>query len=220
MFAQAVTALKNAEPILLYDFDDREAETDLIFLGKHATPTAVRDLRTHAGAPLSVYISSDVGEKLGLQTYTDFVKLRCEENSVYAALAQSSSKFDPRFSVTLDFRENRTGCSHVETSRTILELVNLIELKRFDQFSRLFRSPGHVPLIIASPRLLKDRVGHTELIMALLRANDLSEVAVASEMIDPGSGKSADVKFARDFARRRNLNLILGKDVLDAYRSI
>src|SRR5437762_2111836 len=141
MFSQAVAALKNAEAILLYDFVDREGETHLIFFAKYATPIAVRELRVQAGAPLSVYVSWDAAEKLGLQTYSDFVKSWCDD-AVYAGLVESSSKVDPRFSITLDFRENKTGCSHVETSRAILELVKLIEMGRFDQFPHLFRSPG------------------------------------------------------------------------------
>ena len=60
-FEDAARSLSEGKPILLYDFDDREAETDLIYLAENIDEKAVADLRLSAGAPLTVYISWGVG---------------------------------------------------------------------------------------------------------------------------------------------------------------
>ena len=41
----AARSLLEGKPILLYDFDDREAETDLIYLAEKIDAKAVADLR-------------------------------------------------------------------------------------------------------------------------------------------------------------------------------
>ncbi|MEL6694545.1 MAG: 3,4-dihydroxy-2-butanone-4-phosphate synthase, partial [Pseudomonadota bacterium] len=53
-FEDAARSLTEGKPILLYDFDDREAETDLIYLAENIDAKAVTDLRLNAGAPLTV----------------------------------------------------------------------------------------------------------------------------------------------------------------------
>lgn len=68
-FENAARSLSEGKPILLYDFDDREAETDLIYLAENIDEKAVADLRLSAGAPLTVYISWEMGQTLGLDTY-------------------------------------------------------------------------------------------------------------------------------------------------------
>ena len=126
-FENAARSLLEGKPILLYDFDDREAETDLIYLAEKIDAKAVADLRLNAGAPLTVYISWQMGQTLGLDTYLDFVSKYADPNSIYRALSEPTPGFDPRFSITLDFRENKTGCSHVETARTVRELCDLLK---------------------------------------------------------------------------------------------
>ena len=216
-FADAARSLADGKPILLYDFDDREAETDLIYLAETIDEKAVADLRLKAGAPLTVYISWDMGQALGLDTYLDFVSENADPGSIYGALSKPTPDFDPRFSITLDFRENKTGCSHVETARTIRELCALLKSGDADKFAALFRAPGHIPLIIGSKGLLKERNGHTELIMAFAINQGLFPMVVASEMIDADSGHSTSYDNAQKYANERGLDFIGGNELMEAY---
>ena len=216
-FADAARSLADGKPILLYDFDDREAETDLIYLAETIDEKAVADLRLKAGAPLTVYISWDMGQALGLDTYLDFVSENADPGSIYGALSKPTPDFDPRFSITLDFRENKTGCSHVETARTIRELCALLKSGDADKFAALFRAPGHIPLIIGSKGLLKERNGHTELIMAFAINQGLFPMVVASEMIDADTGHSTSYDDAQKYAEQRGLDFIGGNELMEAY---
>lgn len=216
-FNAAARNLSEGQPILLYDFDDREAETDLIYLAEAVDERAVADLRLNAGAPLSVYVSWEMGQALGLDTYLEFASKYAPPSSVYGALSKPTPGFDPRFSITLDFRENKTGCSHIETARTIRELCSLLRGGNGNRLSELFRAPGHVPLIIGSKGLLKERKGHTELIMAFAVNQGLFPMVVASEMIDPHSGNSTSYSDARKFGEKRSLEFIEGAELMEAY---
>lgn len=216
-FEDAARSLTLGKPILLYDFDDREAETDLIYLAETIDEKAVADLRLNAGAPLTVYISWDMGEALGLDTYFAFVSENADSDSIYGALSRPTPGFDPRFSITLDFRENKTGCSHVETARTISELCSLLKNGDAEKFTKLFRAPGHIPIIIGSKGLLKERTGHTELIMAFAVNQGLFPMVVASEMIDATSGHSTSYEDARKYGEERGLDFIGGDELMEAY---
>ena len=216
-FENAARSLFAGKPILLYDFDDREAETDLIYLAERIDEKAVADLRLNAGAPLTVYISWEMGQTLGLDTYLDFVSKYADPNSIYGALSQPTPGFDPRFSITLDFRENKTGCSHVETARTIRELCSLLKAGDAKDFARLFRAPGHIPLIVGTKGLLKERNGHTELILALALNQGLFPMVVASEMIDAETGHSTTYGNARKYGEQRGLDFIGGNELMEAY---
>ncbi|RLJ40648.1 3,4-dihydroxy-2-butanone 4-phosphate synthase [Litoreibacter meonggei] len=216
-FENAARSLLEGKPILLYDFDDREAETDLIYLAEKIDAKAVADLRLNAGAPLTVYISWQMGQTLGLDTYLDFVSKYADPNSIYRALSEPTPGFDPRFSITLDFRENKTGCSHVETARTVRELCDLLKEGEAKDFARLFRAPGHIPLIVGTKGLLKERNGHTELILALALNQGLFPMVVASEMIDAETGHSTTYGNARKYGEQRGLDFIGGNELMEAY---
>lgn len=84
-------------------------------------------------------------------------------------------------------------------------------------FAELFRAPGHIPLIIGSKGLLKERNGHTELIMAFAINQGLFPMVVASEMIDAESGHSTSLEDARKYGEQRGLAFIGGDELMEAY---
>lgn len=206
----------NGKPIMLYDFPNRENETDLVYYGKNIKPKDIKDLRLNAGAPLTVYIDYETANKIGITTYVDFVNNVKSDYSTYKKLVKSEDKLiDARFSITFDFRANKTGCSHLETAITINQLTKIIETKKFEDFPRKFKSPGHVPLIISSKNLLKDRKGHSEMLIFLTKKVGLIPIIVASEMINTKNYKSMDYDDAKKYATRNSLIFLEGKDLFD-----
>ena len=70
----AVEALKRGEVVLLYDFDDREGETDLVIGAEFVTPEHVWQLRRDAGGLICVAIDPAICSNLGLPYIADVLK--------------------------------------------------------------------------------------------------------------------------------------------------
>lgn len=216
LLSQIIKDFLNGKPIMLYDFPNRENETDLVYYGKNIKPKDIKDLRLNAGAPLTVYIDYETANKIGIATYVDFVNNVESDYSTYKKLVKSENKLiDARFSITFDFRANKTGCSHLETAITINQLTKIIETKKYEDFPRKFKSPGHVPLIISSKNLLQDRKGHSEMLIFLIKKIKLLPIVVASEMVNPKNYKSMNYDEAKKYAKENDLIFLKGKDLFD-----
>ncbi|MGH9992588.1 MAG: 3,4-dihydroxy-2-butanone-4-phosphate synthase, partial [Nitrososphaera sp.] len=77
-----------------------------------------------------------------------------------------------------------------------------------DYFSRNFRAPGHVPILIATKRLLEDRMGHTELCVYLAKLADLTPAIVMCEMMDSATHRALTLEAARQYAGRVGIPLV------------
>jgi 3,4-dihydroxy 2-butanone 4-phosphate synthase len=84
------------------------------------------------------------------------------------------------------------------------------------QFGKEFRSPGHIPICVATKDLLKERKGHTELVVALLQMAGLVPVGSGCEIMgDNGTALSKDD--ARRFAEKNGLTFLEGKNIVRAW---
>lgn len=221
---QAARFMAKGKPILLFDFPNREAETDLIFHGLHVTHREITMLRTRAGAPVTAYLPFEFGKALNLPRMTEVFSSVREKYPLLSMIADNRRKHDPLFSFTLDARVNRTGCSSVETAVTVQRLAYFVqnyqsfspeELK--SMFVAEFKTPGHLPVIICSNGLLKSRIGHAEMVLSIAEAAELPKIAVASEMINLKTGKPLKYDEALSFAEENNLVFLEGKDVLNHF---
>ena len=86
-----------------------------------------------------------------------------------------------------------------------------------EQFGKNFRAPGHTHLLLAAPRLLKDRQGHTELTVTLARLGNLNPVIVLCEMLDGMTGKALSLKKAREYAQKHGLVMVEGKEIIETF---
>lgn len=209
------------KPICLFDFSDREGETDVVYIGQTLTAKDVDFLRRDVGSPLSIYVSGQFLRNLGIFPFSEFIKEKVS-NGPLRKLVESNRGHDPRFAISIDARDNFTGCSPIETAHTINSLFNLVSRadetsddKLADTFVENFIAPGHVPVIPSAENLLKERKGHVELSITIAKIFNLPEIVVAGELIDPYSLKSMDQKTAQEFARKHNFPFLTGKDVLN-----
>jgi 3,4-dihydroxy 2-butanone 4-phosphate synthase len=83
-----------------------------------------------------------------------------------------------------------------------------IETTGVEEFSSGFRAPGHVPILIASRRLLQDRMGHTELCVYLARLANIAPAIVMCEMMDSNTHKALSLEDARNYAGRFGIPLV------------
>jgi len=208
---RAIDAFRRGDPVLIHDFDDREAETDLVYPAADVTPDAVARLRNDAGGLVCVALSDAVAEAFDLPLL---------EETIDHPAAAGEVAYDDRssFSLSVNHRETYTGITDDDRSRTIRALARAaggVPEYGIDDFAAEFRSPGHVTLLRAAPSL-SDRRGHTELGTALAAAADREPAVVVCEMLDDTSGGALPKEAAREYARRHDLAFVDGAALVEA----
>ncbi|MFZ0699130.1 MAG: 3,4-dihydroxy-2-butanone-4-phosphate synthase [Thermoplasmata archaeon] len=221
----AGAALARGEPILVYDAPEREGETDLIFLSERATPELIRLARRDAGGLICTAISEELRHRLDLPFFSDLLANAQARYPLLASLAEAP-RYDHRsaFGITINHRANYTGVSDNEralTIRTVGEIAAAAPRRSAEELGQQFReafiSPGHVPLLYAAAGLLRERKGHTELAISLLRMAGLSESATVCEMLGDSGGARSPAA-ARGYADDHGWIFLEGTTLTEAWR--
>jgi 3,4-dihydroxy 2-butanone 4-phosphate synthase len=84
-------------------------------------------------------------------------------------------------------------------------------------FGKEFRSPGHIPICIASKQLLNERKGHTELVISLLEMAKLTPVGSGCEIMGD-KGKALPKEEAKSYAEKNHLVFLEGNDIIKAWK--
>jgi len=225
--ARAGELLRAGKPVLIYDADGREEEVDLFFAAEHATPDAVRALRSEAGGLVFLAVDPRIGSALELPFLQDLYAEAGEAHPVLRRLIPNDIKYDKRssFSLTLNHRQTFTGITDNDRSLTITEFAKLGKRALaghtsdlMDAFGKSFRAPGHVHLCVGADGLLHTRKGHTEIAVALARLSGVTPVIAGAEML--GEGKARGKAGALDWANRHNTVLLEGKAIEDAWMKL
>lgn len=200
----AVDAFARGEPVLIHDAADREGETDIVYPAGSVTPEAVARLRNDAGGLVCVALSDAVASALSLPFMQSVLD--------HPTSADHELAYDERssFSLTVNHRDTFTGITDEDRSLTITELAHLAAEPDAADFAETFRSPGHVHLLRAAPDLLADRVGHTELGIALANAAGQPPAVVVCEMLDDETGGALSPADARTYAVEAGLRYVEG----------
>ena len=218
---EAIKELQRGRPILVYDSDGREEETDIVVAAEHMTPDYVRMLRRDGGGLLCLALHPDIAESLGLPFLTDVWKEASAKFPVFTALWPNDIPYDEKsaFSITINHRKTFTGISDFDRTLTITELAGLGR-KALNggldpgEFGSTFRSPGHIILLRASEGLLKRRKGHTELSVSLMEMAGLTPMAAICEMLGENH-ESLDIEGAKAFAKKHSLVFIEGRETIE-----
>ncbi len=217
---RALGALRSGLPVLVYDADGREEETDVVMAASFIEPEHVRMMRRDAGGLICAALHPSIASRLGLPFLTEVLSAAAESFPVLRALEPRDIPYDERssFSITVNHRRTFTGITDRDRALTLRELARLAELNGDlrEEFGRRFRSPGHVPLLRAHERLLEGRRGHTELSVALLELAGLTPVSVICEMMGD-SGDALSKAEARRYAERRGLVFLEGEELVEAW---
>jgi 3,4-dihydroxy 2-butanone 4-phosphate synthase len=218
MISSALSALREGRFILLYDFDDRERETDFAIRADAVTPRDIVTMRRDGGGLICTAIRQDAARSLGLP----FAREVLREYSV--AEKTGDIPYDPKnqssFSLWVNHRDTFTGITDRDRSLTITSIAE--EVKKSlngggSAFSAKFRSPGHVAILIAAESLLDQRHGQTELSIALADMAGITPAVTICEMLDEKSGNALDKESARSYAREHSLVFVEGSEVLEAW---
>ena len=218
MIADALTALKKGEMVLLYDFDDRERETDLTMRSDMMTHRDICTMRHDAGGLICTAIPYVSAQILGLPFARDVLK-NC-------AMVErlGDIPYDPKnnssFSLWVNHRDTFTGITDKDRALTVNALSRIVKDSIEGNpvvFKDQFRTPGHMPVLIAAEKLLNQRHGQTELSVAMAEMAGINPTISVCEMLDDESGLALSKKEAIAYAKNHGLVFVEGSEVLDAW---
>jgi 3,4-dihydroxy 2-butanone 4-phosphate synthase len=223
---KALEALTRGRPVLVYDADGREEETDFVAASEFVNPGLIRMMRKDAGGLICATVPALIARKLGLPLLEEALGRLAAAYPVLRGLVEGAPPYDSRsaFSVTVNHRDTYTGVTDKDRALTISALAKVCRDAAEAEdgwarelFMKEFRSPGHVHLLIAAHPLLEARRGHTELATALTVMAGLVPTAALCEMMGE-DGNALSKEDAKEYARVRNLVFIEGREILEAWR--
>ncbi|RUM33232.1 MAG: 3,4-dihydroxy-2-butanone-4-phosphate synthase [Archaeoglobus sp.] len=218
----ALKAFRRGKPVLIYDFDDREGETDIAIPAISVDRKAVALMRKDGGGLICVAIHPDAADKLGLPFMHDVLEAASEKIESIKPLLPFDIRYDSRssFSLWVNHRDTFTGITDVDRALTIKrigEAVDSVMLGKEFDFGREFRSPGHVALLRAAKNLTYDRVGQTELSVALAQMAGITPAVAICEMLDEKTGKALSKKDAIKYSEEKGFPFVEGREVVSYY---
>ncbi len=213
-----VEYLKRGEFILLYDSAGRENEIDMVVAAEFVTPEHVARMRQHAGGLICLAIDDSFGKNLGLkymhEILSDSNSLDSQSKEMIMGLAPYGDH--PTFSISVNHYQTYTGITDRDRALTIKEMANLHKVDNpRNKFVSSFKTPGHVPLLIASKGLLAKRQGHTEMSVYLMKLAGLKPVTSICEMMDAETYSALSFEKAQNYAKQNAIPIIDGKSLLE-----
>ena len=225
----AIRAFSQGNPVMVFDSDFREKETDLLWPATAATPAVMRRLRIDCGGLLFLAIGDEIGQMFDLpwlqdlHTHPELVN----DNPVLSHLITNDLQYDTRsaFTLSINHRDTYTGITDRDRSLTTKrfgELSGTLMEKSisgeeaYKALGNEFRTPGHIPVCRESPGGLKSRQGHTELAVAIARLAGQVPATIGAEMLQPDGDGALSIKDARTYAAKHNIPMITGDDLLNA----
>lgn len=218
--------------MLVFDSDDREAETDLLFPASAVKPSSIRRLRKDCGGLIFMAIGHEVGEQFGLPFLQDLHTTEEAMNSfpVLKELQTTDLQYDSRsaFTLSLNHRETFTGITDADRALTASNFSALVqslgnrgaEKKEWrEDLGKQFRTPGHVPLCREAKGGLGARQGHTELAVSIARLAELDPCVLGAEMLQQDGDKALLVEEAKKYGKKHGIPFVSGKELLNAYKS-
>ena len=229
---EAITSLREGNFVLIHDDDNREDEVDMVISSQHISPKNIATMRMDAGGLICTAVSKEISIKLGLPFIYDVLNIFGTANKTISLINQNSSPYGdkPSFSITLNHVNTYTGITDNDRALTISSLANICsELNKntdlndqkgiLEKFQTSFRTPGHVPILIASKGLLNERKGHTEMSIFLTKIANMTSVTTICEMLDPHTYKALSYKDAVEYAKETDLVIIEAKELITYAKS-
>lgn len=189
----ALKALAEGRPVIVVDDLDRENEGDLVISGQMANVENLVFCMKHARGLMCLPTTTEVLDRLQLPIMVE----------------KTTDPFETPFTISADAATTSTGMSVHDRLKTIGVLLD--ENSGPEHLKR----PGHMFPLRARDGLLKERKGHTEASVELVKMIGHKPVAVIIEIVnDDGTMAKGDdlVKFAQT----HDLPMVDIKEIYDA----
>jgi 3,4-dihydroxy 2-butanone 4-phosphate synthase len=220
MIDDAIKALRNGRFILLYDFDDREGETDFAIRSDMVTPRHILQMRKDGGGLICTAVDPIAAERLDLPFASDVFR------DTHVAEQKGDIPYDRKnhssFSLWVNHKNTFTGITDRDRALTITAVAEQVKKSLNGggaHFSESFRTPGHCALLRAADNLLDQRRGQTELSVALARMADVTPSITICEMLDDESGYALPKSGAKAYAKKHGLVFVEGGEVLERWEA-
>ncbi|MHC1624393.1 MAG: 3,4-dihydroxy-2-butanone-4-phosphate synthase, partial [Methermicoccaceae archaeon] len=184
--SRAIHALREGKPILIFDSEEREGETDIAFAAESITHEGVRMLRKEGGGLICVAIHDHVAEEFGLPFIADIL-LASGGRIAEMVERDGDVRYDKHssFSLWVNHRDTFTGIPDRDralTIRTLGDAAKQVFAGKPYVFHEHFRTPGHVAVLRAAKGLLTERRGQTELSVVLALLAGIAPAVAICEM--------------------------------------
>lgn len=127
------------------------------------------------------------------------------------------------FSLWVNHRDTFTGITDHDRTKTVNAISDVVRAVINGEpvsFKEQFRTPGHMPVLIAAEHLLSQRHGQTELSVAMAEMSGIIPSITICEMLDDESGYALSKEDAIRYAKRHDLAFIEGSEVLDRWEKV
>jgi len=159
---EALEALRDGKFILLYDFDDREGETDFAIRSDAVTPRHIFQMRKDGGGLICTAVHPEAAIRLGLPFASDALR------AIAVAEREGDIPYDRKnhssFSLWVNHRNTFTGITDRDRALTVNAIAEQVKQAMNGgsvNFHEVFRTPGHMALLRAAEGLLDRRKGQT-----------------------------------------------------------
>jgi 3,4-dihydroxy 2-butanone 4-phosphate synthase/GTP cyclohydrolase II len=191
---QVLADLKVGKPVVVVDDYDREFEGDLVIAAEKASKENLIFAMNHAKGLMCL----------------PCLKERCDRLDIPMMRSNGGDKLGTPFTVSIDANEDTTtGMSVYDRLKTIEVFLN--EGSQPHQLSQ----PGHLFPLMARPGLLKERRGHTESSIELMKLAGFKEVAIIIEIMN-NQGTMVKGKDLETYAKIYDLTLISVEEIYEA----
>lgn len=210
---EAIATLIQGKFVLIHDDDNRENEIDIIMAAENIKPSHISTMRNDGGGLLCLAMDGYISRKLGLLYLHDILNCVSNDHPLFSTMTNGRSPYGdkPSFSISVNHRGTYTGITDYDRALTISKLASVcknIDVGGVSEFIKNFRTPGHVPLLIAANGLLKERFGHTELAVYLAKIAGLTPAVAICEMLDSSTFRSLSISEAYKYAKINDLAIL------------
>ena len=214
---RALEDLRKGKVVLIYESEERE--TSMIVAAEKMNSSTLKVMKKLASSDICVVMSHDLSKRFGLPFLTDALKFAEKKFPVLKKIVPRKRERGS-LSLLLDHVNSKTGSSDGDKLMLVKGLVDIAKSGEYDGFSRIVRAPGHLKFFIASKNLLRERRGHTEMSIAMMRLAGLCEIAVICSMRDEKTGEMLSKEKARRYSKKNGLGFLEGKEIIKAYKGI
>jgi len=215
---EAISSLRRGDFILLHDGGKRENEVDMVIAAEFVSPEHIARMRNDAGGLICMSINHAFATRLGLDYMHEILSSSKKFDSDSKKMIIGTAPYGdrPSFSISINHKNTFTGITDKDRALTISEMAKLYNTKnnRKEVFTSNFKTPGHVPMLIASEGLLSNRLGHTEMSIYLMKLAGLTPVAAICEMLDSQTYNALSTEKAKQYATDNSMPYFNGTELV------
>jgi 3,4-dihydroxy 2-butanone 4-phosphate synthase len=216
---EAISSLRRGDFILLHDGGKRENEVDMVIAAEFVTPEHIARMRSDAGGLICMSVNNTFATSLGLDYMHEILFNSQKFDSDLKKMIIGTAPYGdrPSFSISINHKNTFTGITDKDRALTISEMAQLYKNEddnKKQTFNSTFRTPGHVPLLIASEGLLSNRLGHTEMSIYLMNLAGLTPVTAICEMLDSETYAALSIDKAKKYAKDNGIPYFDGTELV------